>query len=101
MQGGGGDPKGRPPLGQTKFSLESLQLSNPDPGRGEPRRTLLGRVSADVVKARVETEDGRKVTATLGNGWMVAWWPTLSKATSVTLYDAEGEVVGTASAEFE
>ncbi|MFJ5990523.1 hypothetical protein [Lentzea sp. NPDC092896] len=101
MQGGGGDPKGRPPLGQAKFSLEGLQLSNPEPGRGEPRRTLLGRVSPDVVKARVETEDGRKVTATLGNGWMVAWWPALAKATSVTLYDAEGEVVGTASAEFE
>ncbi|MGI5502225.1 hypothetical protein [Lentzea sp. CA-135723] len=101
MQGGGGDPKGRPPLGQAKFRLEGLQLSNPDPGRGEPRRTLLGRVSPGVAKARIDTEDGRKVTGTIANGWLVAWWPTLSEAKSVTLYDGEGEIIETASAEFE
>lgn len=101
MAGGGGSRNGRPPLGSAKFSLEGLQASNPDPGHGELRRSLLGRVSADVAKARITTEDGKKVTATLGNGWMVAWWPTAAKATSVTLYDGEGNVIGTESAEFK
>ncbi|KOV82147.1 hypothetical protein [Nocardia sp. NRRL S-836] len=101
VQGGGGDPRGRPPLGSAKFSLEGSQVSNPDPGRGEPRRTVLARVSPDVVKARLETADGRKVTATIGNGWLIAWWPTLSEATKITLYDGEGEVIATESVGFK
>ncbi|MEU0883583.1 hypothetical protein ABZ345_33685 [Lentzea sp. NPDC005914] len=99
--GGGGDPRGRPPLGSDLFRLQSLVSSNPDPGEGEPRRTLVAEVGSAVAKARVSTEDGKQVTATIANGWMVAWWPTAAKPLSVTLYDGGGDVIGTESAEIK
>jgi hypothetical protein len=101
MGGGGGSPGGRPPLGSARFRTQGLGASDPDPGQGEPRRTLIAQVGPDVAKARINTEDGRQVTATLGNGWLVAWWPTKAKATTVTLYDRAGGVLGTDSAEIK
>lgn len=52
-------------------------------------------VSPEVRKVRVDTADGLKVTATVGNGWTLAWWPSAADATSVTLYDNEGKELGT------
>ncbi|NGY61173.1 hypothetical protein G7043_19775 [Lentzea sp. NEAU-D13] len=101
MAGGGGSPNGRPPLGSARFRMGSLGTSDPDPGQGEPRRTLVAEVGAEVAKARVSTDDGKQVTATVDNGWMVAWWPTKAKAISVTLYNSAGEVIGTESAEIK
>jgi hypothetical protein len=99
--GGGGDRVPRPPLGSKRFRMGGLSASDPDPGQGEPRRTLIAEIGPDVAKARVNTEDGKQVAATLGKGWMVAWWPTRAKAVTVTLYGRGGEVLGTESAEIK
>jgi hypothetical protein len=62
----------------------------------ESRRTLIARVSPDVAKVRVNTEDGRHVAATLGkDGWLAAWWPGEADVTTVTLYDKAGNEIGT------
>ncbi len=64
-------------------------------GRGA-RRTLTARVSPEVAKVRVDTQDGKQVVATLGtDGWLVAWWPGQAEVTTVTLYDKEGNRLGT------
>lgn len=62
---------------------------------GEPARALTGQVAAGVARARVDTTDGRQVVATVSNGWIGAWWPSDADATSVTLFDDAGNVVGT------
>lgn len=98
---GGGSRDPIPPLGSKRFRMQGLESVDPEPGHGEPRRTVLAEVGPDVAKALVTTEDGRQVVSTIGNGWMVAWWPTTAKATAVTLYDRTGGVLGTESAEIQ
>lgn len=66
---------------------------------GEPARVLTGQVAPGVARARVDTTDGRQVTATISNGWIGAWWPSDADATSVTLFDGAGNVVGTVTPE--
>jgi hypothetical protein len=62
---------------------------------------MVARVGPDVAKARVNIEDRKQVAATLGNGWMVVWWPTRANPVSVTLYGRSGEVLGTESTEIK
>ena len=62
----------------------------------EPARVLLGHVGPEVRGARVDTTDGRQVTATIDKGWVAAWWPSHAEATQVTLYDVNGNTLRTA-----
>ena len=97
--GGGRNNTPIPPLGSKRFRVAGLESLDPEPGHGEPRRTMLAEVGSDVAKAVVNTEDGKQVAATLGNGWMIAWWPTRASAVSITLYGRGGEVLSTESPE--
>jgi hypothetical protein len=69
-------------------------------GRGademEPARVLLGHVGPEVRGVRVDTADGRQVTATLDQGWVAAWWPSRAEAARVTLLDVNGNTLRTA-----
>jgi RNA polymerase sigma factor (sigma-70 family) len=56
---------------------------------------LTGLVSPKVGKVVIGTEDGLEVTATIGNGWVVAWWPSSGKQKYVKLYDGAGGVLQT------
>jgi hypothetical protein len=96
---GGGSRQPIPPLGSKRFRMQGLESVDPEPGYGEPRRTVLAEVGPDVAKAVVNTEDGKQVAATIANGWMVAWWPTRVNSVSVTLYGRGGEVLATESTE--
>jgi hypothetical protein len=42
---------------------------------GQPYGTMIARVADDVTVADVTLDDGTEVTATVQNGWAVAWWP--------------------------
>ncbi|KJK36337.1 hypothetical protein UK23_42205 [Lentzea aerocolonigenes] len=97
--GGGRNSTPIPALGSKRFRMASVETLDPEPGYGEPRRTVLAEVGPDVAKAVVNTEDGKQVAATLGNGWMIAWWPGRAGAVSITLYGRGGEVLGTESPE--
>jgi hypothetical protein len=42
---------------------------------GQPYGTMIARVADDVTAARITLDNGTGVTATVQNGWAVAWWP--------------------------
>jgi hypothetical protein len=42
---------------------------------GQPYGTMIANVAGDVTAADVTLDDGSAVTATVHNGWAVAWWP--------------------------
>jgi hypothetical protein len=85
------------------FGLNELSLgdtwfrTNPESHLpdGEPARILTGHVRPEVGRVVVGTADGRQVTATVDKGWVAAWWPSDADASSVTLYDEAGHVLGT------
>jgi len=95
---GGGTAKGLDPLGDRLFRSYGASLTSDRDG-DNPMRVLTGQVSPAVGKVLVGTRDGLKVTAPLGRGWILAWWPSREDATSVTLYDHAGNVLGTEPAE--
>ncbi|MFI6097674.1 hypothetical protein ACIA8G_19095 [Lentzea sp. NPDC051213] len=72
-------------------------------GRGaddkDPARVLLGHVDPEVRGVRVDTADGKQVTATIDRGWVAAWWPSYAEATQVTLYDVNGNTLRTVAPE--
>jgi hypothetical protein len=42
---------------------------------GQPYGTMIAQVADDVSAANVTLDDGTDVTATVQNGWALAWWP--------------------------
>lgn len=61
-------------------------------------RQAVGRVNDPLVsKVVVETADRRDVTASIGAGLYVAWWPSGADVTVVKALDAQGHVLGTAT----
>jgi hypothetical protein len=43
--------------------------------KGEPYGTMIARVADHVTAANLTLDNGAEVTATVENGWAVAWWP--------------------------
>ncbi|MET8759804.1 hypothetical protein [Lentzea sp. NPDC004782] len=91
---GSGTAKGFEPLGDELFRSFGASLHSQRDG-SKPVRILSGMVSPKVGKVLIGTKDGLKVTATIGKGWILAWWPSREDATLVTLYDHAGNVLGT------
>jgi len=54
---------------------------------------LGGRVAADVTAVTIALADGRTVTASVGGGHWLAWWPGDVGATTVSGLDAAGQIV--------
>lgn len=92
---GGGTSKGLDRLGDKLFLAQGGASMRSDRDGSNPMRVYDAMVSPKVGKVVVHTEDGLKVTATIGNGWLLAWWPSRGDATSVTLYDQAGNELGT------
>lgn len=91
---GSGRAEGLEQLGSRLFLSYGASLHSERDGRN-PMRFFSGKVSPKVGKALIETKDGLKVTATIGKDWMLAWWPSKEDATLITLYDHQGNVLGT------
>jgi hypothetical protein len=51
---------------------------------------VIARAGDGVSAANLRLEDGTEVTATVGNGWAVAWWPGSYQVTSAQLTTASG-----------
>lgn len=93
QRGGGG---GIVALGTDRYRAMSYGADAGDGARHGARRTLVARVSSDVAKVRVNTQDGSQIGATMGkDGWLVAWWPGSAEVTTVTLYDKAGNELAT------
>ncbi|WP_394613247.1 hypothetical protein JNUCC0626_25265 [Lentzea sp. JNUCC 0626] len=91
-----GEVEEREPLGDRLFADFAPQVGITEVDTGTSTTVLTGRVSPKVGKAIVVTEDGMEVTASLGNGWIVTWWPSLGKPQQVRLYDVAGTLLQTA-----
>jgi hypothetical protein len=51
---------------------------------------VIARAGEGVSAARLTLEDGTEVTATVQNGWAVAWWPGTHQLTSAQLATPSG-----------
>ncbi|GHH48219.1 hypothetical protein [Lentzea cavernae] len=91
---GSGRAEGLEQLGDELFRSFGASMHSERNGRN-PTRIFSGMVSPKVGKALIQTEDGLRVTATIGEGWLLAWWPSKEDATLITLYDHQGNELGT------
>jgi hypothetical protein len=57
---------------------------------GQPYGTMIARVADDVTEADVTLDNGTDVTATVQNGWAVAWWPGAHHVGSAQLTTPSG-----------
>lgn len=68
-------------------------------GRYERESTVMhlisGAVASDVASVIVTRDDGVDVTATVGTGVFLVWWPTPGDAATFTALDAAGNVLET------
>ena len=85
------------PLGDRLLADFGSPMGMQDVSGRNSMRVLTGRVSPKVGKVVIGTEDGLEVIATVGNGWVVAWWPTMGEPKRVRLYDEAGGVLQTSS----
>ena len=65
------------------------------PGQIRSLRSVDGQVAPTVSEVRIRTDDGRSLQASIGSAFFLAWWPSSSRAASVTAYDAHGTVLST------
>ena len=92
---GGGAGGGSGPLPEPMTSDLSLDANGfGDVADGEARH-LGGRVGDDVTRVDVALADGRSVTASVANGYWLAWWPDDVLAEQVLAVDASGAVLET------
>jgi hypothetical protein len=59
------------------------------------RSIAVGRVGANVAGVQLVVA-GRPITATVGNGWFSAWWPTGDIVTQWTAIGADGQAISQA-----
>jgi hypothetical protein len=59
-------------------------------GAGQPYGFVIARAGDGVTAATLRLEDGSEVTATVQNGWAVAWWPGTHQPTSAQLATPSG-----------
>jgi hypothetical protein len=84
---------GSGPLPAPMRSALSIDVNGVGTGSGGDIHELGGRVAADVTAVTISLADDRTVTASLGGGHWLAWWPGDAGATNVTGLDAAGQVV--------
>jgi hypothetical protein len=57
---------------------------------GEPYGTMIARAADDVTAANIRLDNNTEVTATVQNGWAVAWWPGAHHLASAQLTTPSG-----------
>src|SRR5579862_1045370 len=57
---------------------------------GQPYGTMIAQAGPDVTGASLTLSDGSVVTATVQNGWVVAWWPGSGHVASAQLNTPSG-----------
>ncbi|HTU31996.1 MAG TPA: hypothetical protein VMF07_21575 [Solirubrobacteraceae bacterium] len=57
---------------------------------GQPYGAVIARAADDVTAVTFALDDGTEVTATLQNGWVVAWWPGSQQVSSAQLTTPSG-----------
>ncbi len=60
-----------------------------------PMHSVIGQVGPDVASVVIERSEGEPVTATVADGYFLAWWPSAADIVGITAYDEAGKSVGT------
>jgi hypothetical protein len=86
--------------GQTQLSpmpAAATVIMDDDPGLlsgPDAFRVAYGRVSADVAKVEVQTQDGLTVIASTAQGRFLSWWPSGAGPSTIIATDSSGRQVG-------
>ena len=91
---GGASSGGSGPLPEAMTGPLSIDDNGGGGVQGFEVRELGGRV-AGAATVKVELADGRSITASVQNGYWLAWWPGLVRATQVVATDATGAAIAT------
>lgn len=91
--GGLTSASGTPEAGEVILDANPGLLTGPD-----AFRVAYGRFAAPAAKVVVQTTDGRSVTASTGDGYFMAWWPSGSAAHQVQAFDAQGALLSSVAA---
>jgi hypothetical protein len=59
-----------------------------------PLRSVIGDVAPEVARVIIERDEGEPVTATVRDGYFLAWWPSSADIVRITAYDVEGNALG-------
>jgi hypothetical protein len=73
------------PSGQLYLWAERVSTAS-----GQAYTSLIAQAAADVSAADLTLDDGSEVTATVENGWAVAWWPGSQRLASAQLTTPSG-----------
>ena len=57
---------------------------------GQPYGSMIAQAADDITDVHITLDDGTMVTATVQNGWMVAWWPGDHHPASAQLTTSSG-----------
>jgi hypothetical protein len=85
--GGGSQPAGQLELLDQPISIDEEGSGGADVGT---LSYLGGRLGAEARQVVIEVPGGRKVTASVGNGHWLAWWPGGARAERVVASDEAG-----------
>jgi hypothetical protein len=89
----GASSGGSGPLPEPTSAALSIDVDGFGDFTGGVVHELGGRVAAGVTEVTIALADGRTLTASVGGGHWLAWWPGDVRATTVTGMDAAGQVV--------
>ena len=70
--------------------IEQLLVSHLTQSGNGPYTLVEGRLEPTVSAVTLVLSDGQHVTATTGNGWLVAWWPGSQDVTAAQVTSANG-----------
>jgi hypothetical protein len=88
--GGGGGRSFGGPGGHSSQAHQEARVARLQGGGYGPY--TLGRVGSNVSAIAVTFANRRTVSATIADGWYFAWWPWVSKPTSVTVTTGSGTI---------
>ncbi len=74
-------------VGNGAIAIDQVSFLDRD---SQPYTLVEGRVGSGVTSATLVLGDGTKVTTTIGNGLLIAWWPGTESITSATVVTTAG-----------
>ncbi len=91
----GGFPGGKPPaVPAEEIQIEGSGASSTGPSTpsepGHPYSYVSGEVGSGVSAVTLVLRDGQRVTPTVANGWLLAWWPTREPAVAAEVTTPHG-----------
>jgi hypothetical protein len=83
----GAHPPPPVPAGHVSIVSSGSRTTPPDEG-SQQFSQLVGRTGPGVTGVTLRLRDGTRVTASLANGWFLAWWPGMQRGTATEVRTA-------------